>query len=108
VNTGALDINTAHTFTAPTTFITNATHDITLDGQLTSSSASSSALVLASGRNFVNNDVSDGASAINMTGGGNWRVYSTAAGSDMNGASQLNPTTTVNGESYPTTTGASG
>src|ERR1700721_1853534 len=39
---------------------------------------------------------------------GNWRVYSANASSDTDGASVMNPTTTVYSTSYPVTTGESG
>jgi len=72
-NAGVVDINTTTTFTNPTTIISGAGSDITLDGAL-ASSASGDAVTLASGHNFIN---TAGATPIDLTGGGRFLIYST-------------------------------
>ena len=123
---GNMDIN-AYTWNAPVTFQSSSgnmtfesgTHssgsnafladtsgNITLaSGAAISSTASGNAIILAAGGNFINNS---GSNSPLTASSGNWLVYSTAPNSDTNGASVMNPTTTVNSTSYPTTTGASG
>ncbi|MBX9861063.1 MAG: autotransporter-associated beta strand repeat-containing protein, partial [Sphingomonas sp.] len=60
---------------------TGATSDITLS-QAIASSASGDAVVLASGRNFINNA---GASGITLTGGGRFLIYSADWAADTRG-----------------------
>jgi hypothetical protein len=82
----ALNINTAYNFTRPVTFISGSGSDITIAGQLTSSStgagtSNTAAVVLDSVRNFVN---TAGATAIS-DGSGRWLIYSTDPASDTLG-----------------------
>jgi filamentous hemagglutinin family protein len=75
---------------------------------ITSTASSGPSIILAAGGNFVNNS-GGGSSTLNAgSGTATWRVYSTSPGSDTNGASVLNPATTVYSTTYPTSTGASG
>ena len=60
---------------------TGASADLTLTGQLTASGPGT-AVTLVTDRNFIN---SDGASAISLTGGGRWLVYSTDPTDDTTG-----------------------
>ncbi len=60
---------------------TGATADLTLN-QAVSGSAAGDAVVLAAGRNFINNG---GASAIGAAGGGRWLVYSGSPLNDTRG-----------------------
>ena len=57
---------------------TGAAADLTLTGQL-NASANNTAVTLVAARNFLNNDVADGANAIHLTNGGapRWLIYST-------------------------------
>jgi len=75
---GDMDINTAYTFANPAAFVTGAAGDITVNGALASSVGSGTSLILASGKNFINNV---GSSAINP-GSGRWLVYSTNPAND--------------------------
>jgi hypothetical protein len=84
--TGALTINTGYSFANPVTFISGSAADITIAGQLTSSSTgagtpNTAAVVLGSGRNFLN---TAGASAISATSG-RWLIYSTDPAADTLG-----------------------
>jgi hypothetical protein len=83
---GALTINTGYSFTKPVTFISGSASDITIVGQLTSSSTgagtpNTAAVVIDAGRNFLN---TAGASAIS-DGSGRWLIYSTNPASDTRG-----------------------
>ena len=74
---------------------------------ITSTATSGYPIVLAaSGGNFVNN--SGSSSPLSTGAGASWAVYSTAPANDTNGASVMNPATTVYATTYPTTTGESG
>jgi filamentous hemagglutinin family protein len=80
---GALTLNTGYSFAKPVTFLSGSASDITIGGQLTSSSTgagtpSMAAVVLAAGRNFIN---TAGASAISDASG-RWLIYSTNPAAD--------------------------
>ncbi len=99
----AVSITAANALTLPaisaasvTAVTTGATADIALDGEITAS-GTGNAIVIASGRNFDN---TVGSGVFDLTGGGRWIVYSTTLAGDTNGASQLNPIQTINGQTY--------
>jgi|GEM_PF-3033559 len=125
--TGAMDVD-AYTWNAPVTFqngsggikfesgttnsgsnalIANTSGNITLaSGSAISSTSSGNAIILAASGNFVNNS---GSNSPLTAGSGNWVVYSTQASSDTNGASVMNPATTLYSHAaYPNISGVSG
>jgi filamentous hemagglutinin family protein len=84
---------------------TGAAADITLDGNIAASGSAANAITLASGRNFINDSGSN--SPLSATSS-NWLVYSIAAADDTDGASVMNPATTIYNQAYPYATGISG
>ena len=108
-NAGNMRVETTNTFSVPLALLSSG--NVTLSNQLNDSASGGSnpVVVISAGGNFINN-TGNGTSTIHLTGGSSpvWHVYSTAPGSDTNGASAMGPTTTVYGTTYPTTTGASG
>ncbi|HMP01703.1 MAG TPA: YDG domain-containing protein, partial [Gemmatales bacterium] len=81
VNTGGMNINTSGVFTKPVALETASAGDIFLNSTLSSPVASGTSLVLASGKNFINNA---GAAALDP-GSGRWLVYSTSPANDTLG-----------------------
>ena len=86
---GAMDINTSTSFSKPLSFITGggSTPDITLDGQITDSvsgAVTPAAIVVASGRNNINNY---GSTVFNLTGASSprWLLYSANPANDTKG-----------------------
>ncbi len=85
---GAMDINTSTSFSKPVNFLTGAaTADITLDGQITDSvsgAVTPAAIVIASGRNIINNY---GSTVFNLTGASSprWLLYSANPANDTTG-----------------------
>lgn len=92
---GDMEIGTDHIFTAPVTFFTGAGNDIILNDVLSSSVSSGTALTLASGGAFINHA---GTSALQVTSGGRWLVYSSGPADNLRGG--LMPTASLFGKTY--------
>ena len=75
VASGAVDINSAHHFAYPTTFISGSGKDLALSGSLFSGVSSGNAFTLVAGRNFIN---MAGSNAVNA-GPGHYLVYTSNA-----------------------------
>ena len=109
-NSGMIEFAGPQTLGANSLTAVSTSGNIQLDAgaTITSTASSGNSIILAAGGNFINNSGAGTSTLAPGSGSAHWLVYSTTAGSDVNGASTLNPTTTVNSTTYPTTTGANG
>ena len=101
---GKIEFSGAQTLGANSLTADSSSGNIQLDtgAIITSTATSGYPITLAAGGNFVNDS---GSSSPLATGaGGSWRVYSTQASSDTNGASVMNPATTTYNTTYPSGT----
>ena len=109
-NSGMMEFAGAQTLGTNSLTAVSTSGNIQLDAgaTITSTASSGNSIILAAGGNFINNSGAGASTLAAGSGSAHWLVYSTTAGWDVNGASTLNPTTTLNSTTYPTTTGANG